>query len=168
MAVAGIRTDMVSYVSGIGPSSEESQWKQCALLFQDTASQWRLGLSLASDLHTENLLNPDIVLWNTVVATCMEGSHWSLSLQVMKDMPKSKVDPDVVTVNTAANACAKAAEWQHGLDLLDQMTQGDVCPDALTYTALIGTCQQDEQWQLALTLLQQMLQEKLVKWSAQL
>lgn len=49
-----------------------------------------------------------------------------------------------------------------------RMTQGDVCPDALTYTALIGTCQQDEQWQLALTLLQQMLQEKLVKWSAQL
>ena len=47
-------------------------------------------------------------LFNACITACDKGGRWQFALQVLGDMPASRVDSDLITCNACLSACGKA------------------------------------------------------------
>lgn len=63
----------------------------------------------------EDMLQPDLVSYNSLMSSYVSSSHWSLALQLLSALPAEKLLPDVVTFTSAINASGEGSQWEVAL-----------------------------------------------------
>ncbi|CAE8673214.1 unnamed protein product, partial [Polarella glacialis] len=98
---------------------------------------------------------------NAAISACEKGGQWQFALDLLGNMPRTKLLPDVISCSAAISACEKANQWLIALNLLRSMPEMTVSPSEITWNAVISACEKSGIWRTAMTLLRQMLSSRL-------
>jgi pentatricopeptide repeat protein len=144
MKEAGVPPNIFSYMHAI---------RACGL---SGAHDW--ALVLLGDAKDE--LEPDVQLYNAVLAACArasDGSGLERAMELLETMEEEGIMPDAVSFSSAINACAThGAQWQDALKLLDRMQERDLPPHIPAWNAMLKVLARNRQWSPALDLLERM------------
>lgn len=106
--------------------------------------RWQSALKLF-----EEAPEVDARLFTLALGACRAASCWEQALQLMRDMPRSRVMPDLIAWNAAMTACAKARQWEQALWIFDQGMQ-PVRPDLFSFNTALHSLRGSDRWQMAL------------------
>ena len=76
-------------------------------------SYWMMSLGMLGSIH-ENEACPDVVTWNSVIASL--GARWQAGLSLLGRMVERKTRPDVFSLNSVLKTCSDEACWQISLE----------------------------------------------------
>jgi pentatricopeptide repeat protein len=79
--------------------------------------QWPISLQLL-DYMMQNSIRPDIVSFNTAIATCKEQGQWEIALQLLESMvQEQQIQHDVFSYTSAIFACVKHGNYTVAMQL---------------------------------------------------
>eukprot|EP00434_Breviolum_minutum_P006787 symbB.v1.2.005990.t1/scaffold276.1/size251734/12 len=115
------------------------------------AAPWKWALDRLTLLEVNWRLQPDLVLYNTLIGTCSSASDWQPALELLCKQDRSEnVSPDIisynsvitsrlipnrVTFNSLLSACDGAGDWQNSIELLMDLIYSTLEPDPASLTA---------------------------------
>lgn len=82
-------------------------------------------------------MKPDLISWNTIIATLAKAERPKEALEWFEQLSQSDLKPDVFSWTSAINACSVARDPQRARELFQQMRQEGVQPNDRTYGALV-------------------------------
>lgn len=114
----------------------------------ERSCEWPLTLWL---LHGHQLPRATAVTYSAAMMTCIQGSLWTLALQLLEEMRQVGLQRDLVALGSGLAAAEMGREWRTGLDILQQLFLTEVLPSQMVYGSAVACCQ--SQWAWALQLL---------------
>lgn len=66
----------------------------------------KLGDIVAACLAFEEMVQPDVVAWNTFISGCVHHGHNLKALELLRKMKSSKIKPNIFTLPSCLKACA--------------------------------------------------------------
>lgn len=84
-------------------------------------------------------LQPDIVVYNSVVNSCVKSHHWKGVSWVFEQLRKSGLKANSATYGLAMEVMLHSSKYDLVHELFQKMTKGGKSPNALTYKVLVRT-----------------------------
>jgi len=151
-----LRADIISYNSIITADIEQMNgWQRSCQMLDD--------LMMASILPSSITYNSVIsaVDWQTTLglltmtpmatvitfSSAIDGSHWTLALELQRCMLPNTLRPNVITFSSTITSCQKTGLWQWALTLLDAMDARAVAPNGMSFNGSIGACETGQKLQ---------------------
>ncbi|KAG9451426.1 hypothetical protein H6P81_011391 [Aristolochia fimbriata] len=91
-----------------------------------------------SELLFREMVNPDVVSWNSIIAGLGQHGHYVRALEFFEVMKTSELQPDEITFLNVFSACGHVGRVEQSLDLLESMVRiYGVEPKAEHYSCLV-------------------------------
>jgi len=104
---------------------------------------------------SRSCIEMDSVPYSQVIA-CIQGTQWSMALQLLGHMLERTILPDIVLFNTAISAFNHGGQWRHALNFLLTATDFGLKLDTVSYNNALKACQLGGKWNLINALLADM------------
>ena len=83
-------------------------------------------MNLLETMLSKPSLSPDLVSFNSTMASFQKDGQWEQSLCLLDLMCREKVAPDVISFSSAITSCEKGGNWQYALALFEAMRKRDL------------------------------------------
>ncbi|CAK9043316.1 unnamed protein product [Durusdinium trenchii] len=106
-------------------------------------------------------VEPTVVTYAAVIASCEAGGRWQLALDFLREIRHRKLQGNLVAFNAAVSACEKASQWTWALQILEDVTSFALQPNVITCSAAISAGEKAAEWAPALSVLEDARSHKL-------
>ncbi|KAJ4724468.1 Pentatricopeptide repeat [Melia azedarach] len=107
-------------------------------------SMYAACVSLKASLSVfHELLTRDVVIWNSIIAACVQNGQVVYALDLLRDMILANVKPDTVTIISVLPACSKLAALRQGKEIHQFIIRHGLATGSFIWNALIdmyGRC----------------------------
>ncbi|GMH05467.1 hypothetical protein Nepgr_007307 [Nepenthes gracilis] len=113
-----------------------------------------------------NIVEPDIVSWNTIIAGCVLHEDHAFALELFDQMKNSGAYPNLFTLSSAFKACAETQLNELGRQLHSLVMKMDMKADLFVGVGLIDMYSKCNSMQDALMVFKSMPEKDLIAWNA--
>lgn len=120
-----------------GTPSQKDYWNmvRCGAVNGD----WKTMLEIVREIRDQNL-EVDNVIYNTVLATCVQADQIDVARVLLEEMDSSGCAGDVITYNTLMKGYGKRGDLDNCFDLYESMLSRGLKPSQVTYGILHDGC----------------------------
>ncbi|KAK9152849.1 hypothetical protein Sjap_000329 [Stephania japonica] len=114
----------------------------------------------------KNIVPPDIVSWNAIIAGCVLHAYYDLAIELLVDMKCSEVKPNMFTFSSILKACASLEMKDLGMQIHSYSTKMNFGSDMYVNVGLIDMYSKCNLLKDARVLFNQTLNPDLIAWNA--
>lgn len=145
----GPRPNVISYNATLNVLAKARRWEEAIHVLQDCCAR---GMA---DTRSYNA---------TLESIRTHQQAESLSLELLAQMQRHRIQQSVVTLGTLV--AASAANWRRCLSLVQQAQEQSISPNTVVCNSLITACEKGSQWPRSLVFLQSLTSPTVVSYNA--
>ena len=112
----------------------------------DVGSRWQRALNIFFFMELRGP-RPNIIVVSSAisaVSASMRGGAWAL--QVLADLPGSRLRANAICCNAAVSTCAASSMWAESVDVFSRMLQYGPAPTMITHGAVMSAAESVGRW----------------------